>query len=89
MTINHDTENTIYKLNLQIQNITTELEAIKMFVKGQLYLIKKSTDEIGQQSEPQRNKEFIKLLQQQKKTLWKKTNQKLLQFKCSLKIRII
>ena len=78
MTINHDTENTIYKLNLQIQNITTELEAIKMFVKGQLYLIKKSTDEIGQQSEPQRNKEFIKLLQQQKKTLWKKTNQKLL-----------
>ena len=78
MTINHDTENTIYKLNLQIQNITTELEAIKMFVKGQLYLMKKSTDEIGQQSEPQRNKEFIKLLQQQKKTLWKKTNQKLL-----------
>ena len=78
VTINHDTENTIYKLNLQIQNITTELEAIKMFVKGQLYLIKKSTDEIGQQSEPQRNKEFIKLLQQQKKTLWKKTNQKLL-----------
>ena len=67
MTINHDTENTIYKLNLQIQNITTELEAIKMFVKGQFYLIKKSTDEIGHQSEPQRNKEFIELLQQQKK----------------------
>ena len=67
VTINHDTENTIYKLNLQIQNITTELEAIKMFVKGQFYLIKKSRDEIGHQSEPQRNKEFIELLQQQKK----------------------
>ena len=69
VTINHDTENTIYKLNLQIQNITTELEAIKVFVKGQFYLIKKSADEIGHQSEPQRNKEFIEFLQKQKKTL--------------------
>ena len=42
VTINHDTENTLCKLNLQIQNITTELEAIKMFVKEQFYLIKKS-----------------------------------------------
>ena len=68
MTINHDTENTICKLNLQIQNITTELEAIKIFVKEQFYLIKKSTVEIHHQSEPQRNKEFIEL-QQQKKNL--------------------
>ena len=78
VTINHDTENAIYKLNLQIQNITTHLEAIKMFVKEQFYLIKKSTAKIDHQSKPQRNKEFIELLQQQKKTLWKKANQKLL-----------
>ena len=32
----------MHKLNLQIQNITTELEAIKMFVKEQFYLIKKN-----------------------------------------------
>ena len=68
MAINDDTENTICKLNLQIQNITTELEAIKIFVKEQFYLIKKSTVEIHHQSEPQRNKEFIEL-QQQKKNL--------------------
>ena len=43
VTINHDIEKTIYKLNPQIQNITTELEAIKMFVKEQFCLIKKST----------------------------------------------
>ena len=66
MAINHDTENTICKLNLQIQNITTELEAIKIFVKEQFYLIKKSTVEIHHQSEPQRNKEFIELQQQKK-----------------------
>ena len=54
VTINHDTENTICKLNQQMQNITTELEAIKMFVKEQFYIIKKSTAEIDYQSEPQR-----------------------------------
>ena len=64
MTINY-TENTIHKLNLQIRNITTELEAIKMFTKEQCYLIKKSLCEIDNQSKPQRNKEFIELLQQQ------------------------
>ena len=69
VTINHDTENTLCKLNLQIQNITTELEAIKMFVKEQFYLIKKPTAEIDHQSEPQRNKEFIELLQRQNKNL--------------------
>ena len=71
VTINHGSENTIYKLNLQTQNITTELKAIKMFVKEQFYLIKKSTAEIDHQSEPQRNKEFIELLQQQNKNLVK------------------
>ena len=69
VTINHDTGNTICKSNLQIQNITTGLEAIKMFVKEQFYLIKKSTAKIDHQSKPQRNKEFIELLQQQNKNL--------------------
>ena len=69
VTINHDTENTLCKLNLQIQNITTELEAIKMFVKEQFYLIKKSITGIDNQSELPPNKEFIELLQQQNKNL--------------------
>ena len=65
-TIN-DTENTIHKLNPQIQDLTTEIEAIKMFVKEQFSLMKKSLTEIDNQSQPQRNKEFIELLQQQNK----------------------
>ena len=63
VTIINDTENTIYKLNLPIQDITTVEEAIKMFVKAQFLT------EIDNQSEPQRNKEFIELLQQQNKNL--------------------
>ena len=69
MTIINDTENTIHKLILQIQDITTELKAIKMFVKEQFYLIKKSSTEIENQCDPQRNKQFIELLQQQNKNL--------------------
>ena len=69
VTINHDTENAIYKLNLQIQNITTQLEAIKMFVKEQFYLIKKSTAEIDHQSKLQRSIEFVVLFQHQNKNL--------------------
>ena len=38
VTIVYDTENTIHKLNLQIQDISTELEAIKLFVNAQFYL---------------------------------------------------
>ena len=64
-----DTENTINKLNLQIQGITTELEAIKMFLKEPMYLTKTSLTEIDNESEPQRNKEFTELLQQQNKNL--------------------
>ena len=55
MTIIDDTGNNIHKLNLQIQNITTKLEAIKMFVKEQFYLIKESLTEFGNQFEPQPN----------------------------------
>ena len=50
VTVNNDTESTIYKLNLQISNITTELEAIKMFIREQFSLIKKSLTEIDNQS---------------------------------------
>ena len=50
VTINNDTESTIYELNLQTPNITTELEAIKMFIKEQFSLIKKSLTEIDNQS---------------------------------------
>ena len=55
VTVIDDTENNIHKLNLQIQNITTKLEAIKMFVKEQFYLIKESLTEFGNQFEPQPN----------------------------------
>ena len=41
-TIINDTKNTLHLSNLLIQDITTELEAIKKFLKEQLYLIKKS-----------------------------------------------
>ena len=33
VTINNDTENTIHKLNVQIQDITTKLETIKVLIK--------------------------------------------------------
>ena len=56
MTIVIDTENIMHKLNLQVQVITTELEAIKMFVKGQIYLMKKLLTKTDNKSEPQRNK---------------------------------
>ena len=42
---------------------------MKMFVKEQFYLIIKSLSEIDNQSEPQRNKEFIEPLQQQNKNM--------------------
>ena len=50
----------------QIQDITIKLEAIKRFVNEQFYIIKKP---FNNQSEHQRNKEFIELLQQQNKNL--------------------
>ena len=65
MTIANDTENTIHKLNVQIQDITTELEAIKLFVNEQFYLTRKYLTKINSESELQRNKEIIELLQQE------------------------
>lgn len=68
VTIINYNENTIHILNLQIQDVAAELEAIKMFVKKN-YLTKKSLTEIDNQSELQENKEFIELLQKQNKKL--------------------
>ena len=63
----NDTENNIHELNLQTQNKTTEIKAIKMFVKKQFYLIKKYLTKID--SQPELSKEFIELLQRQNKNL--------------------
>ena len=68
VTVINYNENTIHILNLQIQDVAVELEAIKMFVKKS-YLTKKSLTEIDNQSELQGNKEFIELLQKQNKKL--------------------
>ena len=68
VTVINYTENTVHILNLQIQDVAAELEAIKMFVKKN-YLTKKSLTEIDNQSELQGNKEFIELLQKQNKKL--------------------
>ena len=76
VTIMNDTENNIHELNLQTQNKTTEIKAIKMFVKKQFYLIKKSLTEIDSQSEMQRSKEFIELLQRQNKNLVEESKSK-------------
>ena len=45
-TIINNPENAMRKLNLHIQDITAELEEIKMFVNKQFYLTKKSLKEI-------------------------------------------
>ena len=68
VTVINYNENTIHILNLQIQDVAAELEAIKMFVKKN-YLTKNSLTEIDNQSELQGNKEFIELLQKQNKKL--------------------
>ena len=53
----------------QVYDLTTEIEAIKMFTKEQFYVIKKSIADISNQSEQQNNKEIIELLQEQNKLL--------------------
>ena len=53
----------------QVYDLTTEIEAIKMFIKEQFYVIKKSIADISNQLEQQNNKEIIELLQEQNKLL--------------------
>ena len=50
----------------EVYDLTTEIEAIKMFIKEQFYVIKKS---IADNSEQRNNKEIIGLLQEQNKLL--------------------
>ena len=65
MTIINDTENTTHKLNVKIQDITTEPETIK-----------KSLTEIDNQFEPKRNKGFIEILQPKNTNLVKENKSK-------------
>ena len=58
-----------YMCDNQVFDLTTEIEAIKMFTKEQFYVIKKSIADISNQLEQQNNKEIIELLQEQNKLL--------------------
>ena len=58
-------ENNNYMCDNQVYDLTTEIEAIKMFIKEQFYVIKKSIADISNQLEQQNNKEIIELLQEQ------------------------
>ena len=62
-------ENNNYMCDNQVFDLTTEIEAIKMFTKEQFYVIKKSIADISNQLEQQNNKEIIELLQEQNKLL--------------------
>ena len=61
-------KNNNYMCDNQVYDLITETEPIKMFIKEQLYVIKKSISDISNQSE-QQNKEVIELLQEQNKIL--------------------
>ena len=65
VTIINDTENTTHKLNVKIQDITTEPETIKKYLT-----------EIDNQFEPKRNKEFIEILQPKNTNLVKENKSK-------------
>ena len=62
-------ENKNYMCDNQVYDLTTEIEAIKMFIKEQFYVIKKSIADISNHLEQQNNKEIIELLQEQNKLL--------------------
>ena len=62
-------ENKNYMCDNQVYVLTTEIEAIKMFIKEQFYVIKKRIADISNHSEQQNNKEIIELLQEQNKLL--------------------
>ena len=65
-----------YMCDNQVFDLTTEIEAIKMFIKKQFYVIKKSIANISNQSEQQKNKEIIELPQEQNWILIEKNNSK-------------
>ena len=68
-------ENSNYMCDNQVYDLTTEIEAIKMFIKEQFYVIKKSIADISNHSE-QQNKEIIELLEEQNILLIEENNSK-------------
>ena len=69
-------KNKSYICDNQVYDLTTEIEAIKMFIKEQFYVIKKSIADISNHLEQQNNKEIIELLQKQNKHLIKEHKSK-------------
>ena len=51
----------------QVYDLTNEIEAIKLFIKEQFYVIKKSIADILNHLEQQNDKEIIEFLQEQNK----------------------
>ena len=80
--------NNNYMCDNQVYDLTTEIEAVKMFIKEQYYVIKKSITDILNQSEQQSNKEIIYLLQEQNKLLIEENTSKTAIMKCLLKVKI-
>ena len=62
----------------------TSVEAIKMLIKEQFYVIKESVADFTNQLEQQSNKEITELLQKQNKLLTKENKQKSILLKCLL-----
>ena len=62
-------ENKNCKCDNKVYDLTTEIEAIKMFIKEKFSVTKKSIADISNHSEQQNNKEIIELLQEQNKLL--------------------
>ena len=62
----------------------TSVEAIKMLIKEQFYVIKESVADFTNQLEQQSNKDIIELLQKQNKLLTEENNQNLPLLKCLL-----
>ena len=56
-------ENKNYMCDNKVYGLTTEIEVIKMFIKEQFYVTKKSITEISNHSEQQNNKEIIELIE--------------------------
>lgn len=62
----------------------TSVEAIKMLIKEQFYVIKESVADFTNQLEQQSNKDIIELLQKQNKLLTEENNKNLPLLKCLL-----
>ena len=72
----------------KVYDLTTEIKAIKMFIKDQFYVIKKSIADFSNQPEQQSNKEIIELLQEQNKLLIEENKSKTTIIECLLKVKV-